>query len=141
VPTTPDVPVLNAFNFYGQYSQNVVAADLAYTGKVVQLRDLGGKLYDDITISKDPAGHYYIGLQVDDYPHPIPSLICYVRDDALPRLAKASGRGLKFTVRGRVVGRRDQRGTWEGFAVVLKECEILSIANIKFGKETITPLP
>ncbi len=115
----PAVVVDPAPKLYWDYAENAAAADLKYTGKIVELRVAG-------RVGKDERGRYFVGCIFPGEGVDYQAVVCYLAPAAVARAAAAQpGSGLRIC--GRCLGRRDDERGYQGFLVVVEGCKILDV--------------
>lgn len=123
------LPLQYEVTLWRKYKDNVVAADMQYTGKIVEFLARG-------KVEKDDAAKYYIAGHVVDGPsdQTVPGVQCYVSQESVGKLASAKGRLQGFKVRGKCLGKKNNSRAWGGFVVTVADCAVLQVLTWKGGK-------
>ena len=138
--TTPEgkpLVLLNAAILWRKYEENVVAADMQYTGKLVEFLANGN-------VAKDDKGKYYIACHMLAAPPPgsVAEIPCYLAPRALARVAAYQAPPgtamVNYKIRGKVLGRENEPLAWGGFRVTVVDCEVLEITATPSDRTTPT---
>ncbi len=116
-PLGEPVAKLNAAVLWQDYRGNEAQADLKYLDKVVEVTGTG-------TVRKDAEG-YYLGEEVVQDVARVwpPGVVCRMKPSQSQKLAELPA-GKRWSVRGVCGGRTAAQGAYQGFVVVLKDCEL-----------------
>jgi hypothetical protein len=133
---------LTADQLWGEYRDNMAAADVKYQGKMVELSGVPSK------VEKDEGGRYYLAAACDERLVPrnrggpremsieeyhkhalegafgskyIPAVFLYIDERDVQRLVGLGG-GQTVTVRGRCLGAKKDAATVPDYLVVVEGC-------------------
>lgn len=111
-PGTPGSPLLvrGEWEISRAYATNAAAADLKYTGKLVELT------LTEAEVRKNDRGQYYVSGN---------DSVCRMRPGEQKRLAQHKPKQA-IRLRGTCSGHLASRTHWRGFTVILEDCQIVA---------------